>query len=93
MGVFVTRRRTFRRHTTTAGVSTEGFVQRDGSTPMTNPPQSEIALCLKRDGPNPAWGDLYMAGYAIEDLKDADSTKNMWIKASKQNLTRLRKET
>ena len=35
---------------------------------------SRIALCLLRDRTNPAGGDLEMGAYAIQYLKDADSS-------------------
>ena len=38
---------------------------------------SQVEKALLRDGSNPAWGDLVMAGYAIQDLKDADSSTHI----------------
>ena len=62
---------------------------------------SEIASCLKRDGTDPALGNLNMAGYAIEDLKDADNStpaedavnKKYGIRVCKSNSTQSRKKT
>ena len=62
---------------------------------------SEIALCLKRDGNDPALGDLNMAGYVVEDLKDVDSStpaenavnKIMWTRGCEPYSTGSHKKT